>query len=332
VNATYPSPLPLAEKPSAEDAAAIERLVDQIWLERGAAAHTQASYRSDLALFARWLALRGGALVSASEADIGDYLAARGRAAQSPAAAEHRPLRFSARSQARLLSSLRRFYRALIRERQRADDPTARLASPRQSRPLPKHLEAAQIDALLAAPDAATPLGLRDRAMLELMYASGLRVSELVSLERSSLSLEQGLVQVRGKGGKERLVPLSAPARAALAEWLQARDTAEEAARLARRIPPSRHLFPARGKAGHLTRQGVVAERADIALRAGLDPARVTPHTLRHAFATHLINHGADLRVVQLLLGHADISTTQIYTHVARERLRQLHERHHPRG
>lgn len=324
MNATYPSPLPLAEKPSAEDAAAIERLVDQIWLERGAAAHTQASYRSDLALFARWLALRGGALVSASEADIGDYLAARGRAAQSPAAAEHRPLRFSARSQARLLSSLRRFYRALIRERQRADDPTARLASPRQSRPLPKHLEAAQIDALLAAPDAATPLGLRDRAMLELMYASGLRVSELVSLERSSLSLEQGLVQVRGKGGKERLVPIGELARDAIEAYLR------EARPALTRGRECDALFVTQ-RGGAMTRHNFWQLIQRYALQAGIR-THLSPHMLRHAFATHLLEGGADLRMVQTLLGHSDLSTTQIYTHVSRRRLRELHERHHPRA
>ena len=201
---------------------------------------------------------------------------------------------------------------------------TARLASPRQSRPLPKHLEAAQIDALLAAPDAATPLGLRDRAMLELMYASGLRVSELVSLERSSLSLEQGLVQVRGKGGKERLVPIGELARDAIEAYLR------EARPALTRGRECDALFVTQ-RGGAMTRHNFWQLIQRYALQAGIR-THLSPHMLRHAFATHLLEGGADLRMVQTLLGHSDLSTTQIYTHVSRRRLRELHERHHPRA
>ncbi|MFA5938559.1 MAG: site-specific tyrosine recombinase XerD [Sinimarinibacterium sp.] len=305
-----PNRTPLAaDQPTAEDAAAIDRFLDRLWLERGLARNTQASYRSDLMLFARWLAPRGAALVRASEADIRDYLVARG---------------LNPRSQARLLSALRQFYRYLTADRQREDDPTARLDSPKQGLRLPKILSEQDVERLLAAPDVGTALGLRDRAMLELMYASGLRVSELVGLPRTGVDLRAGVVRVTGKGGKERLVPMGEEAM----EWLR-RYVAEARPELAHLGSPDGLFLTARSKT--MTRHNfwrlikVYAGRADI--RAAL-----SPHTLRHAFATHLLEHGADLRAVQSLLGHADLSTTQIYTHVAQARLREIHSKHHPRG
>lgn len=299
----------LAEAPGFEDEAAIARFLDRLWLERGLSQNTQASYRSDLALFARWLQPRGGSLPAAGEADIKQYLAAR---------------RLKARSQARLLSALRQFYRHLHADRQRPDDPTARLESPKLGLRLPKTLGEADVEKLLEAPDVETELGLRDRAMLELMYASGLRVSELVQLPLPRIDLRQGVVQVLGKGGKERLVPMGEPA----VEWVGryidgARKTLQEG-------QASDWLFITR-RGGPMTRQNFWMLIKRYALQAGIQ-ATLSPHGLRHAFATHLLEHGADLRILQSLLGHADLSTTQIYTHVARARLRELHRQHHPRG
>lgn len=303
------TPPPLAESLDPEDAAAIARFLDRLWLERGLSANTQASYRSDLALFARWLRPRGLALARADVADIKGYLAAR---------------TLNPRSQARLLSALRQFYRQLQAENQRPDDPSAALDSPKLGRRLPKTLAEADVDRLLQAPETGTSLGLRDRAMLELMYASGLRVSELVGLPLAAVDLRAGVVMVLGKGGKQRLVPMGEEAM----EWLR------------RYLRDARPEFSG-GRALEglfLTARGATMSRHQFwrlikayALRAGIRTA-LSPHTLRHAFATHLLEHGADLRSLQSLLGHADLSTTQIYTHVARQRLVELHARHHPRG
>lgn len=292
-----------------DDAAAIARFRDALWLERGASANTQQSYAYDLANLARRLREAGLGLEGAGEAELQRWLASAGG---------------GSRTQARRLSCLRQFYRWCHREGLRADDPTARIRSPRLGQRLPRSLSEAQVEQLLAAPDTATPLGLRDRAMLELMYACGLRVSELVSLPLPRLNLARGLVQILGKGGRERLVPLGEWAGEWLARYLR------EARPLLLRGPAVDAVF--------LSQQGEAMSRQNAWLRlkgharqAGLGAA-LSPHTLRHAFATHLLNHGADLRSVQSLLGHADLSTTQIYTHIAKARLQQLHAQFHPRG
>ncbi len=301
--------------------AVIARFIDALWLEHGLAANTLAAYRSDLTLLARWLAAeRGSALLPASEADLLGYLAARFAGSRSSASN-------------RRLAALRRFYQWALRERLRADDPTLRLERARQQPRRPQTLSEAQVDALLRAPGADGALGLRDRAMLELMYASGLRVGELVALHGVHLSLADGVVQVvGGKGAKDRLVPFGESAAAALRSYLAgARAELLGAGDSPFLFVTRRSARSGRSAQGGMTRQMFWALVKRHALRAGID-APLSPHTLRHAFATHLLNHGADLRVVQLLLGHADISTTQVYTHVARERLRQLHARHHPRA
>ena len=295
--------------PSAEDQAAIARFLDRLWLERGISANTQASYRSDLALYARWLAARGAELVKADEAHIKEYLAARS---------------LGARSQARLLSALRQFYRFLVADRARADDPTARMDSPKLGRRLPKTLSERDVMALLKAPDVSTPLGLRDKAMLELMYASGLRVTELVSLQLPRVNIEQGVVQVLGKGGKERLVPMGEWAMDHIRAYLHAARP-----QLAQGAASDWLFITARGEP--MTRQNFWYLIKRHAAAAGVRTLP-SPHVLRHAFATHLLEHGADLRAVQSLLGHADLSTTQIYTHVAQARLREIHSKHHPRA
>ena len=285
--------------------------------ERGAAVNTVEAYRRDLADFAGFLAKRGRALEAADGPALRAYLAAVARAGMAP------------RTAARRLSALRQFHRFLYGEGVRPDDPTASLDGPRQGRPLPKCLSEAQVEALLAAARARQgEQGLRIVALLELLYATGLRVSELVGLPLAAIARDRRLASVRGKGGKERLVPLSAPARAALEAYLPAR-----AAALARGqrggSAGSRWLFPSHGREGHLTRHRFGQLLKELAITAGLDPAKVSPHVLRHAFATHLLAHGADLRSVQRLLGHADISTTQIYTHVLADRLHALvHDRH----
>ena len=292
----------------------LDAFCDALWLEDGLARNTIDSYRRDLTLLARWLARRGGALESATEADLHGFFASRHRGGAS-----HR-----VSSDARMLSTLKRFYRYAVRERRIAADPTLKLDSPKRAPRFPKTLSEADVEALLAAPDLAAPLGLRDRAMLELLYASGLRVSELVSLRTFEIDLSAGVLRVMGKGSKERLVPLGEEA----VHWLQ-RYLREGRARLLRRAASDALFVTARG-AG-MTRQAFWHNIKRYGARAV--PGRsLSPHVLRHAFATHLINHGADLRAVQMLLGHADISTTQIYTHVARERLKQLHAKHHPRG
>jgi integrase/recombinase XerD len=294
----------------------VERFLDTLWIEQGVARNTLAAYRSDLALFARALSRDGRVLNAAGAGDIQEYLAARHRAgAKQP---------FSARSQARLLSALRRYYRFLVRERLRADDPTALIGAPRLGRPLPKSLAAADVDKLLAAPDVRETLGLRDRAMLELMYASGLRVSELVKLPMHQLGLQRGVVQVIGKGGRERLVPMGEEA----AHWLE-RYLRQGRPELVGHAVAEAVFVSRRGEG--MTRQNFWHLIKRYARAAGI-ASKLSPHTLRHAFATHLLDHGADLRAVQMLLGHRDLSTTQIYTHVTRARLKSLHEKHHPRG
>ena len=291
----------------------IERFLDTLWIEHGAARNTLAAYRSDLALFARALQREGGTLAGAGAGDIQAYLAAR-----------HRGAAFSARSQARLLSALRRYYRFLVRERLRPDDPTALIAAPRLGRPLPKSLAAGDVEKLLEAPDTGTVLGQRDRAMLELMYACGLRVSELVRLGAHQANLQRGVVQVVGKGGRERLVPMGEEAQ----HWVE-RYLRQGRPELAGAAPAEALFLSVRGAA--MTRQNFWQLVRRYARQAGIG-ARLSPHTLRHAFATHLLEHGADLRAVQMLLGHRDLSTTQIYTHVTRARLKSLHEKFHPRG
>ncbi|MBN9338775.1 MAG: site-specific tyrosine recombinase XerD, partial [Comamonadaceae bacterium] len=284
---------------------------DALWLEEGLSRNTLQAYRSDLRAFARWLAPQGRGLLQAGEADLGAYFA-------------HRHGQTRATTANRRLTVFKRFFRWALREHLMAQDPTVRLQAARQPLRVPKTLSQAQVEALLAAPDVAQPLGLRDRTMLELMYASGLRVSELVTLKTFHLGMAEGVLRVMGKGGKERLVPFGEEARA----WLQRYLAEARGAILGGQ--QSDDLFVTQRGAG-MTRVMfwvIVKKQAQL---AGIT-VPLSPHTLRHAFATHLLNHGADLRVVQLLLGHADISTTTIYTHVARERLKALHAQHHPRG
>jgi integrase/recombinase XerD len=289
----------------------VDQFCDALWLENGLARATLDSYRSDLSLLGRLLP-RDRALAEAAETDLAAALADFSRSHKRT-------------SQARLLSSMRRFYGWLAAGGQRADDPSLRLARPARASRLPKVVSEAQVEALLAAPDAESPHGLRDRAMLETIYASGLRVSELVGLTLGAVNFDMGVARVLGKGAKERLVPLGEVAIDAIRRYQREARTALLGER------SSDALFVTR-RGGPMTRQRFWALVKGYAVRAGIDAAKLSPHVLRHAFATHLLNHGADLRVVQLLLGHADISTTQIYTHVARERLKALHARHHPRA
>ena len=304
--------MPTAAATQAASAATIDRFADALWIEEGLAANTLAAYRLDLTLLAGWLAReRGRALVDASETDLREYAVARHAGS-------------AATSANRRLTVFRRFFRWAMREQLRDSDPTLKLDAARQALRVPKALSEAQVEALLAAPDVETPLGLRDRAMLELLYASGLRVSELVALQTVRMSFSEGTLHVSGKGSKERLVPFGEEARG----WIERYVREARAAILGGRASDA--LFvTARG--GPMTRQMFWKLIKAHALAAGI-AVPLSPHTLRHAFATHLLNHGADLRTVQMLLGHADISTTTIYTHVARERLKQLHARHHPRG
>jgi integrase/recombinase XerD len=284
-------------KPSDE---LLDAFCDALWLEDGLSRNTIASYRADLEQFSRFLKKD---LSEAGEENLFAFLGSRkGRAS----------------SAARRVSTLRRFYQYCLRERHIKVDPTLKLEPPKRAPRFPKSLSEADVEALLAAPDAATPLGLRDRAMLETLYATGLRVSELVGLKTFQVNLDANVVRVVGKGAKERLVPLGEEAAHWISEYLKNRKTKSTA------------LFVT-GRGGGMTRQAFWHLIRRYGARA-IPGKKLSPHVLRHAFATHLINHGADLRVVQLLLGHADISTTQIYTHVARERLKALHAKHHPRG
>lgn len=289
----------------------IDAFIDSIWLEDGLSALSLAAYRRDLNALAAWLLTQHTDLSRATEADLQAYFA-------------HRHDQTKATSANRRMTVFRRFYRWALRDNRLLEDPTLKLLSAKQAMRLPKTLSEAQVEALLQAPDTEAPLGLRDRAMLELLYASGLRVSELVSLPLLSLNMREGVLRITGKGDKERLVPFGEEA----GDWLQ------------RYLDTARNEFLAKknSPAVFLTQRGVAMSRVmfwmlikKYALLADIH-APLSPHTLRHAFATHLLNHGADLRAVQMLLGHADISTTTIYTHVATERLKQLHAQHHPRG
>ena len=299
---------------SAADATAlIDAFCDQLWLQDGLAAASLASYRRDLTAWSTWLARQRKNLLSANRGDLEHWLADQFAA------------KAKATSVARRLSALRRFYRLQLERRGVREDPTLRVQAPKKPRRLPKYLSEAQVETLLATPDPDTLLGLRDRAMLETLYATGLRVSELTGLKLSQVGLDEGVVRVVGKGNKERLVPLGEEAVAWLKRYLKvARPQLAGHTR-------HQHVFLTQREAP-LTRQAFWALIKRYAIRAGIASSALSPHVLRHAFATHLLNHGADLRVVQLLLGHADITTTTIYTHVARERLKQLHAQHHPRG
>ena len=290
---------------------AIDAFMDALWLEDGLAANTLAAYRRDLTHYALWLKARAKDIDDSGEADLHDYFAAR-----------HAGSRASSAN--RRLTVFKRYFRWALREGRISEDPTLRLLAARQPLRVPKSLSEAMVDQLLAAPDLDKPLGLRDKAMLELLYASGLRVSELVGLKTFHLGMNEGVLRTMGKGSKERLVPFGAVAR----EHLEAYLVSARASILAGQA--SDDLFvTARGQGMSRVMFWMLVKK--YALQAGIT-APLSPHSLRHAFATHLLNHGADLRAVQMLLGHADISTTTIYTHVARERLRQVHATHHPRG
>ncbi len=290
----------------------LERFLDSLWLEAGLARNTLEAYGRDLGRCHAWLLSRGSSLERAGRAELERYLGERlGAGGQATSAA-------------RFLSSLRRYYAYLVREGLRGDDPCEGILPPRRPRRLPDTLSEAQVEALLAAPDTDTPLGLRDRAMLEVLYATGLRVSELVALQMGRVRLGQGVVQVEGKGGRERLVPLGEEALLWLRRYLDGARPELLNGRLSDALFITRRGAP-------MTRQAFWQLVKRYARQAGIEQP-LSPHTLRHAFATHLIHHGADLRTVQMLLGHADISTTQIYTHVARVRLARIHREHHPRG
>lgn len=297
--------------PAIADQRAIELYLDAVWLEKGLSRNTLSSYRRDLSLFACWLEEQGSELLGLERSQLQRHLDWRLQA------------RLKSSSTARLLSCLRGFYRYWLREERIDEDPTLQIDSPRLGRPLPKTLTEADVEQLLAAPALDEPLGLRDRAMLEVLYATGLRVSELVGLTRGQVNLRQGVVRVVGKGSKERLVPIGEEA----GDWLQRYLVDGRAAFAA---PGSDVLFPS-SQGRQMTRQTFWHRIRRYAIEAGIDKP-LSPHVLRHAFATHLVNHGADLRVVQMLLGHSDLSTTQIYTHVAQQRLQRLHREHHPRG
>lgn len=305
----------LATAPAAAPDAGIDAFLDALWLEDGLSANTLAAYRRDLTQLARWLNTQGVALDAATDAWLQRYMAERHASSRATSAN-------------RRLTVFKRYYRWALRERRIAADPTLKLLAAKMPLRVPRTLSEAQVEALLAAPDTDTPLGLRDRTMLELLYASGLRVSELVSLKLHHLGLREGVLRVLGKGSKERLVPFGEVAQTWLARYLGEVRPGLIGPR------PCDDVFVTTSGA----KRGTAMTRAMFwqlvkryALEAGIR-APLSPHTLRHAFATHLLNHGADLRAVQLLLGHADISTTTIYTHIARERLKTLHAQHHPRG
>ena len=304
---------------NAADATLIDEFVDALWLADGLAKNTLASYRSDLSLFSVWLAEQQRTLVGVDEGVINAYLAHL----------HHQPKPPKATSQRRLHSTLRRFYQWLLDQNRISADPLLNIQRPMPGSRFPKTLSEAQVEALLAAPDVNTAAGLRDRALFELVYATGLRVSELTQLKIFELSLADGVVRTRGKGAKERLVPLGQIA----AEWVE-RYIKEARPQLLNGKNSDYIFVSVRGKQKQegMSRQAAWQLIKKYAVRAGIAAERISPHVLRHAFATHLLNHGADLRVVQLLLGHADISTTQVYTHVARERLKRLHAENHPRA
>jgi integrase/recombinase XerD len=290
----------------------VDRFLDAIWMERGLSQNTLGAYRADLMTLGRGLAAQGKSIEQASKADLLGFIADRVEGGAKP------------RSTARQLSSFRRFFRYIMREGLRDNDPTADIEMPRIGRSLPKSLSEDEVDSLLNAPNTDEPLGHRDRAMLELLYATGLRVSELINLRQSQVNFNQGVLRIVGKGDRERLIPLGDESQRWLTDFI---DGPRMEILLERQTD---YLFPTR-RGDRMTRQAfwhIIKRYAD---KAGIRK-KLSPHSLRHAFATHLLNRGADLRVVQLLLGHSDLSTTQIYTHVARERLKDLHSEHHPRG
>jgi integrase/recombinase XerD len=290
----------------------IDRFLDAIWMERGLSENTLGAYRADLLALQQRLTERRVEFAKATRADILDYIAWRVDGGAKP------------RSTARQLSSFRRFYRYMLREGLITQDPTAQIAMPKIGRALPQSLTEDEVDALLGAPNVTEPLGHRDRAMLEVLYATGVRVSELINLKVSQINLNQGVLRIIGKGDRERLIPLGDESQDWLKEFI---DGPRHEILLERQ---TEYLFPTR-RGDRMTRQAFWHIIKRYAKKAGVNK-KLSPHTLRHAFATHLLNNGADLRVVQLLLGHSDVSTTQIYTHVARERMKELHSRHHPRG
>lgn len=296
-----------------QDSELTEQFLDALWIERNLAQNTLSSYHQDLQTLTGWLTHHQLTLLSVTPLDLQQFLAERLEGG------------YKATSSARLLSAMRRLFQYLYREKVRPDDPSALLSAPKLPQRLPKDLTEAQVERLLQAPNTDIPLELRDKAMLELLYATGLRVSELTGLTLSDISLRQGVVRVIGKGDKERLVPLGEEAVYWLEQymehgrpWLLNGQTLDV-------------MFPS-NRAQQMTRQTFWHRIKHYATLAGIDSEKLSPHVMRHAFATHLLNHGADLRVVQMLLGHSDLSTTQIYTHVATERLRQLHQQHHPRA
>ncbi|MEO0972714.1 MAG: site-specific tyrosine recombinase XerD [Pseudomonadota bacterium] len=296
----------------AEAEIVIDRFLDAIWAERGLSKNTLSAYRADLMSLARWLADKDMGLLDVDREILVQFIDWRVEGGARP------------RSTARQLSSFRRLYRYMVREGKLQDDPTAHIQMPKIGRTLPKSLTEEEVESLLAAPNVSDPLGCRDRTMLEVLYATGLRVTELINLRYSEVSLVQGVVRIAGKGDRERLIPLGEEAQT----WLQ---RFIEGARLEILLErQTEYLFPTR-RGDRMTRQAFWHIIKRYAKTAGIDKD-LSPHTLRHAFATHLLNHGADLRVVQMLLGHSDLSTTQIYTHVARERLKDIHSEHHPRG
>lgn len=303
---------PLELTPVPADTQLIAEYLDALWMEKGLSDNTQESYRRDLAQFAVWLNQQGQQLISADVALIQDYLD------------ERLQQKLSSRTSARFLSCVRGFYRYLLRENRISENPVALVDNPKLSRPLPKSLSETDVEALLAAPDLSDPIGLRDRTMLEVLYACGLRVTELVELTMPQINLRQNVVRVMGKGSKERLIPMGEEAAAWLVRYLR------EARPVLLNNMPDEVVFPS-NRAQPMTRQTFWYRIKYWATVAGIKK-ELSPHTLRHAFATHLLNHGADLRVVQLLLGHSDLSTTQIYTHVAKLRMKQQHAQHHPRG
>ena len=299
----------------------IDRFIDHLWMEKGLTENTLSAYRNDLASFALWLSKKNSSLLSVDTSVIQHFLA------------HNYEIQQKRRSVARLLSTLRRFYLYFHRENQINEDPTHLLESPKGETSLPVSLNEKQIDDLLAAPNVNDALGLRDKAMLELLYATGLRVSELISLQTSQISMQQGVIRVIGKGNKERLVPVGEVALDWLVKYYQDSRTQLLSKHLSNKShtsPCSEVFITKRGAA--MTRQAFWYLVKRYALVAGIASDHLSPHTLRHAFATHLLNHGADLRVVQMLLGHSDISTTQIYTHVADQRLRDMYHQHHPRA
>ena len=292
--------------------AVIDKFLDAIWMERGLSANTLGAYRADLVSLRRWLADRDVSLVYATRSDLLAFIAWRTEQGAKP------------RSTARQLSSFRRFCRFLLRESVIQEDPTIKIDMPRIGRSLPQSLTEGEVESLLAAPDVSDPLGHRDRTMLEVLYATGLRVSELINLKQSEINLNQGVLRIVGKGDRERLIPLGDEAQNWIREFIAGPRTEILLER------QTDYLFPTR-RGDRMTRQAFWHIIKRYSKLAEID-SKMSPHTLRHAFATHLLNNGADLRVVQMLLGHSDLSTTQIYTHVARARMKELHSEHHPRG